>query len=116
MGNADLNHMAMQAETLIRDRKKQFHERVRYRILPAATFSASNPPECHSASTYDNPVLTEMLELLQSMNAKFKLCSSTVSPPTSRFQFSVFAALSTNPHSPFILLTAHIPDLFASKT
>ena len=75
MDNADLNHMTMQADTLIRDCKKQSYKRVRYRISLTATVSAPNPPDCHGVSSYDTPVLTEMLKLLQSMNAK--LCSST---------------------------------------
>ena len=38
MGSADLNHMAMQADALIRDRKKRSDERVRYRTPPTAIF------------------------------------------------------------------------------
>ena len=79
MYNAHFNHVAMQADALIRDRKKRSHERVRHHIPPTATFSAPNPPDCHSTSSYDTPVLTEMLKLQQSMNAK--LCSITTSPP-----------------------------------
>ena len=68
----------MQADALIRDRKKRSDKRVRYRIPPRATFLAPNPPDCHSASNYDTPVLAEMLKLLQSMNTK--LSFSTISP------------------------------------
>ena len=71
----------MQADALIIcDRKKRSDERVRYPTQPTATFLAPNPPDCHSAISYDTPVLTEMLKLLQSINSK--LCSKTTSPPS----------------------------------
>ena len=104
----------MQADALIRDRKKRSDERVRYRIPPVATFSAPNPPDFHGATSYDTPISTEMLKLLQSMNAK--LCLVQRYP---HLLFPIFSFCSTYDKPTLarpILLTAHIPGALASKT
>ena len=71
MGNANIDKVAEQADTLVSSRKRRnFRSQTQHSRFSTSNFSSSNS-ENHSS--HDVPVMTEMLKLLTNINDKLNL-------------------------------------------